>query len=374
MRSSIVLFCLLIVNIVNAGYKEYSEEIQISEKYLIENKLDLALTNYLSVLKKYDYPYVKEILQATYISCYVGDKSTFELLLVEATKKGMSNGEYDFLKKTWNEQNTSSFDENVYYQNRKTYLEQLNTEKMSEYVKLDFYVNIIQKKLRGTKEEQYEYFQQMNLLRNRYLELIEIYGYPTDQETGRKFERKLAGKLGTNNTKFLFVGFKNGYMDSIFGGKAVQFSTTAKNAVWSSLDVGAWFLTHYVPKNVNMLDSTLFYFVEKGVNQLKMSPYLLINMLESTRLPQNDFALTYYSRMWLDLQMNYHAKYNMPTDKRDFVNLNRTKYGIRTLEQEEQLLRSLFKLKTKQDLPNNFSNKDIQAISFENRLFLNYMA
>jgi hypothetical protein len=110
------------------------------------------------------------------------------------------------------------------------------------------------------------------------------------------------------------------------------------------------------------------------MNKLTLSPYLLINYLESTRCLKNDFAFSIYSRTLLGLRMSYYKRYNLPEEKRKFINANREKYGLRTLEEEEHLLKHLYFLKTGKDLPENYTNKDVREIGFENRIFISLIA
>lgn len=374
MRHFIILSLLIIPLTIKANYAEYSSEIQKSEHFIIENKLDSALFNYLIVLKKYDYPYAKEIMQAAYISCYVHDKNSFSHLLKKAFQNGMTIPEYNSLIETWNTLNNELFDDNSnHLELRRIYLDLLNKEKMSEYVKLDFTLMKIQKKLRGSENDQNQYYNQMTLLRNQYLRLIEKYGYTNDKETGRKFKRKIVRCHKKNSQNHFYYKFKNGPSDSLFENRCVKFEIN-NNSIWNSINMGAWFLTHYVtPNDLNQLDSTIFSAIEIGVNKLEASPYLLVNLMESTRLKQNEFALTYYSRLWLSLKMSFYSKYNIPQQDKTIINSNRSKYGIRSLEQEEKLLRTLYRMKTNNELPTVFKNEELQSISFENKLFINIM-
>lgn len=373
MKTFLLFISLFITHFSNAGFREYALELQKGENYFIENKPDAALHIYLEVLKKYNYPYAREIIQAAYIASSVGNKTAFELLITEATKKGLSPAEYQSLINRWQFYNTEKFEKDIYSENRKAYLHQLNRNKMAEYAKLDKHKNKMYRELMPDKQD--EYLQQMNLLRNQYLVLINEYGYVNDAETGRKFQSKLVNKMKKDNNQFFFASFKaNSYLGDFYKEKAIRFDHRTNFAIWSSLDVGAWFLSHYIhSENVNLIDSTLFLAIENGVNELKVSPYLLINMLESTRLLENDFAFTYYSRVLLSIRMNEYERYNLPEEQKNAINTNRQKYGMRSLEQEESLLRTLYQLKTKTELSKVFTSEDLKEISFEKQIFLNYM-
>lgn len=369
----LLIFLTFLSHTSTAGFREYALELQKGEDYIIENKLDEALQTYLNVLKKYDYPYAKEIIQGAYIACCTGNKTAFELLITEATKKGLSPAEYKALMSRWQLYTAEKFARDIYSDNRKTYLNQLNRNKMAEYAKLDKHKNKLYKELMPRNLQ--EYLQQMNLLRDQYLVLINEYGYVNDAETGRKFQSRLVHRMQKDNNTFFYTSFKdNFYLREIYDGKAIRFNHQTDLAVFSSLDVGSWFLTHYIhSENINLIDSTLFLSIEKGVNELKVIPYLLINILESTRLLENDFAFTYYSPVLLSIRMNEYQKYNLSNEQKNAINSNRNKYGMRTLEREELLLRTLYKLKEKKELPGVFTNKDLKDISFEKQIFLSYM-
>jgi len=372
-----ITFILLIQfdSFSSTTYKKYSEEIQVSEKYIIENKLDSALNNYLKVLKKYNYPYAKQLIQASYISCYVGDKSKLIFLITKAIERGMTKNEYDFIVKVWNYNNNDRLNFNLFIEKRSIYLKKLNKLKMGEYIKLDLRRKAIRSKIMKTSELRSEYYTEMKQLRDQYVRLINIYGYINDKETGRKLSYKQVRKPGKDNAKIFFIPLnQTGFCDSIFSQKYIKFNSQDPKAIWLSSDVGSWFLTHYINRSdINKLDTFLYKEVKSGVNELKLPVYLLINMKESTRLIENDFALTYYSRTLLESRMNYFERYNVPDKIKKNIDKNRMEYGIRTLSQEEKLLRALFKLKTNKNLPHRFKNKDLNPILKENGLFISYM-
>ncbi len=313
MKKFFLLTFILLIQFVCLSkniYKKYSEEIQISEKYIIENKLDSALDNYLIVLKKYNYPYAKQLIQAAYISCYVGSKPKLLFLITKAIERGMTKNEYNFIVKVWNDNNNYLLDNNLFIEKRTIFLNQLNKLKMGEYAKLDLRRKAIRSKIMKTNELRFEYFTEMKQLRNQYIKLVNIYGYINDKETGRRLSYKQVRKVKKDNSKAFYICLKK---DTLFDEVPfLKFNHKDSKAIWLSMDVGSWFLTHYITMdNITQLDTSLFKVIEKGVNDLKLPPYLLINMKESTRLIENDFGLTYYSRTLLETRMNYYERYNL---------------------------------------------------------------
>lgn len=376
----IILLVIFIFSITYSysNYKEYTSRLSEAEQLFIKRKFDPALKIYMDVLKDYDYPYAKEVIQAVYISCFANDSKAFKFLIKEAIKCGLTKLEYNSLLEVWHLNNSELMNEDMFSSNRDLYLRSLKREKMTEYVKLDFErksVELLLLRSRKSDKNLLNYYSVMNTNRNRYLELIDLFGYPNDKETGRKFSNKIVKKVGNQTNSVLFCTFnRSNFLDTKYLGKIVKFEENKSKAIWSSNDPGAWFLTHYInSSNINELDTVFYKKIKEGVEALKTSPYLLINMLESTRLLENDLALTYYSNVWLSKRMSYSAKYNLENEEKLKINQARDKLGFRSLENEEKLLRFLYKIKTSEELPKEFNNEALKVISFENRIFLNYM-
>lgn len=359
-----------------ASYTDYISEIRSAEKDFISSQYEESLNKYMITLQKFDYPYLKETLQAAFVACYAGKKELFIELITHATNLGLTEDEYESITKRWeilNKDNSFTFE---FQKFRSKYLNNLNWEKTTAYLKLDVYRTFVIKNYPLKKNNHTEYYLQMNLLRDRYMELIPLYGYVNDKDTGRRFKiNQVKCDKKVDNTYSHLDLEKDPFMLNFFKGKCIEVETESRMGVWSSLDPGAWFLSHYVNgKNINHLDTTFFETILKGMDSLKASPYLVVNMLESTRLLENDFALTYYSRVWLGVRMRYWDKYNLDDLQKKSINANRVKYGFRTLEEEEELVRHLYFLNTNKQLPEKFKNSEIDLISFENRIFIQVMA
>lgn len=372
---TIFVISTLITSNSFANYREFSSGIRLAEKDFIAQNYQESLKKYLSTLEKYDYPYVKETMQAAYVACCAKDKDHFTKLIEKAANLGLNEEEYNSLCLEWKKTNPNQSVLIDFKSLRSDYLQKVNWDKITAFLKLDVYRSYITKNYPLTEYNHTDYYDQMNLLRNQYMQLVGIYGYVNDKDSGRRFETKAekCNTKGLEKNKYLNLG-NDPFMPEYFIGKCLKVICESKTAIWSSSDPGAWFLSHYVNgDNLNQLDTTFFNLIQNGVDQLKASPYLLVNMLESTRLAENDLALTYYSRLWLGLKMSYSDKYRLNADQKNTINLRRIKYGFRSLEDEEELLRYLYFIKTKKKLPEIFNNSELDAISFENRIFIQVM-
>lgn len=375
---SILKFCLLIIVITNnsfAGYREFSSEIRLAQKEFIAKNYKESLGKYISTLEKFNYPYVKETMQAAYVASFVGDKVQFTNLLEQAINLGLNESEFNSLFTEWKKLNPDQLILFDFQKYRVAYLQKLNWDKTAAFYKLDVYRSYITKTYPLSESNHTAYYEQMNLLRDRYIKLVGIYGYVSDKDSGRRFETKVEKCKTKASEKSTCLNLSNDpFMPEYFKEKCLKVTSESKTSIWSSSDPGAWFLSHYInSENINQVDSTFFRLIQGGLDELKASPFLLVNMLESSRLLENDLALTYYSRVWLGLKMSYSDKYNMDAVQKNTINASREKYGFRSLEEEEELLRHLYFIKTKKKLPESFSNSELDAISFENRIFIQIM-
>ena len=173
-----------------ASYTNYISEIRSAEKDFISEMYDQAINKYMVTLQKFDYPYLDETMQAAFVACYAGNKELFKELISHATNLGMTEREYASLIKKWEILNTDNSFTFEFQKNRSDYLKKLNWEKTAAYLKLDVYRTYIIKNYPLKENNHTEYYVQMNLLRNRYLELIPLYGYVNDKDTGRRFKIK----------------------------------------------------------------------------------------------------------------------------------------------------------------------------------------
>jgi hypothetical protein len=136
---------------------------------------------------------------------------------------------------------------------------------------------------------------------------------------------------------------------------------------------GNWFLTHYINSdNRTIIDSSFFNILKNGFDSLYLDPLIIVNSLESTQQMNNEFALSYYSQLWAyKLKFDYFKKFDLESSVKLTIDNNRAKYYLRSLTQEEELLKTLYKLKTHKELNQKYTSEDLNIIMEEIRIFIN---
>jgi hypothetical protein len=76
-----------------SNYKEYALEIRKAERLFLEASYEASIEHYVKTLKKYDFPYLDETLQATYVSTYIGNIDRFTDLIEKCIDLGLTNYE-----------------------------------------------------------------------------------------------------------------------------------------------------------------------------------------------------------------------------------------------------------------------------------------
>lgn len=353
---------------------DYYNSLNIAETYLVEGKLDSSLLQYESTLKEHNYPFCRDIEQALCVALYTNNYESFCLLIKKAIKRGMTKESYIFFRKRWLSNNQKlPIDFPNYDVRHINYLQTIDTLRMLQFIELDVERDFLIKKLNKNKISKSDYFNKMDSLVNKYIKLVTLSGYPSENETGSYFSYNTKKKRKRKGNKGIFYQLPLLEEDKINHiNMYIKITPSRHNTI--SKKPGNWLLTHYINnKDHSLLDSSLFKVIENGWELLKLDPLLIISALESTRNPKNEFALSYYSRLWAyELAFNYQKKFDLPEDIKQQINQNRATYFLRSLKQEEDLLKALYNLETNKIIDYKITSKQIKEVWYLKKLFFNY--
>lgn len=363
--SSFILFLSFFSN-ANSPASIYYSKILQAEKAIVNEKLDSAIYLYKSAFEEFDYPFCRNIEQAFLISCFANDYENANFFLEKALLNGLTKLQFEYYIKFWKSLNSEKEINLDYSRIRKLYLANIDTLKMFSYLELDVKRDFLLKKY-NKKKHRKTFFQCMNALKFEYIEKISLYGYPTEKTTGSFFNKTIQNKTAVNNIEFSHIySIDNGSINQ-------KLLLNDENFQMLAMKPGNWFLTHYInSENRTIIDSSFFNILKNGFDSLYLDPLIIVNSLESTQQLNNEFALSYYSQLWAyKLKFDYFKKFDLESSIKQTIDNNRAKYNLRSLRQEEDLLKSLYKLKTKKDLNQMYTSEDLNIIREEIRIFIN---
>jgi hypothetical protein len=379
MFKKLLIFYLLIYLFENnceaqndSPVKIYNQLLRKAESYIIENKLDSAIIVYKNALTTYNFPFIKDIRQAAFISCLAKDKPNSILFIKEAILNGLPKVGYEGFVEEWKHKNPNDIDISINYDSlHNIYLKGINEDKLFAFLyldkKRDDFINFFN--LDRDVNKRQDYYDSMCVLRNKYIDLVNSIGFPAEREIGR-FLRYSTKRIIKKSDILFEKEFETKFISPKRGKKMY---VTELSTSFITFKPSYWFLSHYVnPFNLSDIDEELFKIISVGFDSLKIDPYIIANILESTREPKNEFAMTYYSRLIISISNDCFKKYHLTPEVSNQVNENRKKYFIRTLEDDFNLIKYFYKLKTGNELPEEFTQKDIECIQYEIKLFTNY--
>ena len=249
-------------------------------------------------------------------------------------------------------------------------MKRLDTTLLFKFLEIDAYREIVLDNLkRKDSLSMAIYLHEMNILRDDYIQLVESSGYPAESLVGTAWKWKLLKRMKRK--------YKSSLVHKLpvdkWGETKYKYIVVKHPRRTISFKPGNWFLTHHINyEDHSVIDSVLFPTLKLGFDSLKIDPLIMVNALESTREPSNEFALSYYSRLWAyKLKFSYVEKFALKGKQRSFINANRASYHIRSLEQAELLFKALYKLKYSKSISGKITEKNTDDLGPEVSLFLN---
>ena len=373
MKYSLLLFvifsCIAITANSQTPASKYYKQINLAEKALIEGDLESSVSIYKNTFEKFNYPFSKHIQQGYYVACYAKNKSVAELFLRKSVMNGISKEKFKYYNDLWIRNNSQSIDLK-YDSIRIVAMKKIDTTLLFKFLEIDAYKNVLLENLdRNDSLSKVNYFSQMRVLRNNYIELVQSYGYPAENVVGSSCKWKLIKRMRNKYKSCLVHKLPVGkWSETKY--KYIVIIDPAERTI--PFKPGNWFLTHYInPEDHSVIDSAFFHILKLGFDSLKIDPLIPVNALESTRESSNEFALSYYSRLWAyKLNFDFSKKYALDENVRSIINANRASFYMRSLEQEELLFKSLYKLKFSENISGNISEKEADELKKEVDLFL----
>lgn len=373
MNPYFLLFLIFYINGTVASSQTYAskyyEQIMLAEQALIQGDLESSTSRYQNAFESFNYPFSKHIQQGLYVACYAKNKDIAELFLRKSVMNGISKDEFTYYNDLWIRNNSQPMEVN-YDSVRLVSMKQIDTTLLFEFLEIDAYRNVLLDNLDSNDSlSKVHYFSEMRTLRDNYIKLIQTYGYPEESKVGSSCDWKLVKRMKKkyrscfvhelsvdkwSETKYKYIVILD------HGGRTIPFKP------------GNWFLTHYInPENPSVIDSVFFQVLKLGFDSLKIDPLIMVNALESTRELKNEFALTYYSRLWAyELKFDFSKKFALDEHVRSIINANRASFYMRSLEEEELLFKSLYELKFSENILGNISEKEADDLKKEVDLFL----
>ena len=377
MKTIILLLtvCLFANNANAQKSKEYYSLLLKADDMIIENKLDSALHYYDIALEKFNYPFYVHVKRAAIIANYSEDKVLLEKFLTKCVQKGMPRYQLEyFLNRKLNLDivNKIQRDYSSYYDQ---YLAGIDITIVFKYLDLDArdyflhdYLYMYSKNYE--KDAFYAKFQDHAV--KEYLQLIDEVGYPSEENVGlpKITEYELAKNKKLKADKWTV--HKSKKQIELIDGKSDYYIAYQKNPDYLFYcDIpGNWLLWHYA--SFKDKDSTLLRYLEKGFDDLKLSPVYITEFFESSFDIQYDYCTSYNSYLFRTKYRSVAGIYTKSTtEERKHINSLRAQYFIPAIEKEEQLIKALYELKYDKE-PKDISKKVIKKIGFEYGAFISF--
>jgi hypothetical protein len=332
---------------------KYFELVRKAEKFVIHNNIDSALISYDLAFETFNYPFIKELYQATIISSYSNNLNRFYFYLEKALNKGMGINELELFDKRF--ENDSNFIEikrnfNSY---RDNYIKSIDTIHYNCFKNIDIHDQI--KTQESGKIGKYDDYVSRGFIENkaRYLKMIDSLGWPDECKVGignvpliGYFNNKEDpyGKYGDKILKQIESNILTGNNRySVFVLSNKKYPT---NLLYENARCGNGFLWHYTCYLDTVFNNFLF---SQGVLGLHIHPLFLAQGIE--RSGEIDFLLGVGSDYFLK-KLKYKAakKYLISTEDKNSFNELRAKFFIRTINEEELLIKALLLLENKKKI------------------------
>ncbi|MEX0595412.1 MAG: hypothetical protein WD512_02850 [Candidatus Paceibacterota bacterium] len=343
-------FLFLVVLFFNFNYAQnkYFFEIRTAEKLIVQGNLEESVKIYKKTFDDYNYPYIRDVLAATGVAQHLNDKKQFYIWLEYLLNNGLSENDLDyFVNKYPNDSLLKSFKTNfkTFEQN---YLKNINYEIAEKYVEVDkndqLRLFLAESKFNSEPASKYQIDNQS--LINKYIDLVNKYGFPSD---------KLCGIGSHISTVFTDEGLPS-YMDKDYiveNIKVPDVRVKTNDSVYFTYSFiksrkinkisnrrGNSLLWHQNIKNFPVLDSLIL----EGIQNLKVYPSMYAACLERYNV---DYLIGMggTKSIWHNRMRANISKINMLTqNEKNEINERRVKIGLRTIEEEYNLHAAIIKL------------------------------
>ena len=351
---NILLYIIFLIPIIGKSQNaiSYFEQISIAEDYFIKGEIDSSLNCYNVAFEKFNYPFIREIFQATVVASYSTDKSDFYKLLKKCIVRGLDTLELELFEKRYKNDSLYRNIKNEYRFLRNKYLESIDTNIYKLFKGIDINDQIAtQRSQRNNYDLSYRNFEDN---KKKYTAYIDKYGWPTENKVGignhvllayfnsekevdnykykEFFYEKLNDSILTKNNKYIVIVF--------------SCISRATSVTYQNTRCGNGFLWHYTCMNDTLFNNFLFI---EGVLNLKIHPLFLAQGIERAGI--EDYLLgvgsNYYEKR---LKYKLEKKYHISNEDKNIFDNERAKYFIRPLEKEEQIIKQLIFLESKKDL------------------------
>lgn len=372
---NLVLFIALFLVAIHANAqkaKEYYSLMLKADDMIIENKLDSALYYYNTAFNKYDYPFYSHVKRAAIIANYSEDKIQLEKLLRKCIQKGMPQHQFDyFLELGLNTEVVNKIEKNYssYYEQ---YLAGIDTSIVFKYLDLDARDYLLHEYLYSYSKDSIKdvfYAKFQKEASKEFIDLINEVGYPSEENIGlpKLWKFELDKKKRLKEGKWTVYPFK----------KEVEFIDGKRDYYYGYLEnphflhhefiPGSWFFWHYPA--VYYKNTTLFPYLERGFEELKLGQIYISHYFESIHDVQYDFCTTYYSYLFTTKYRSRAGIFNRSTQaEREHINTLREKYYIQSIDKQEQLLIALYSLRYGKDKA--ISKRMLKKIDYEYVAFI----
>lgn len=219
MRNKFYLYLILVLGFLQTTFAQTDESnyyllLRKAEKEIVKNQLDSALVYYHEAFEKYDYPFARDITVAACVAHFANDTNHLYKYIKLLLKRGLSLDELNyFINKRPADKILQDFkNEFNTYQNH--YLASINKEWAEKLIALDkknqIDIAYLRKRYKTFQKKQRFIFN--DTLVNKYINLLDKYGTPSEKEVG------LGGSIflmWTNDKKNTYhKGFIYEYIDT----------------------------------------------------------------------------------------------------------------------------------------------------------------
>lgn len=351
---NLYIYIILFIPIIGRSQKaiSYFEQISKAEDYFIKGEIDSSLYTYNIAFDKFNYPFIREIFQATVVASYSRDKSNFYKLLKKCIVRGLDSLELEVFEKRYKNDLIYRSIKKDYRVLRSEYLESIDTNIYNLFKGIDITDQIsTQRSQRNNYDLSYRNFE---VNKKKYITYIDKYGWPTENKAGignhvliayfnsqkevdnykykEFFYEKLNDSILTKNNKYIVIVF--------------SCNSRATSVTYQNTRCGNGFLWHYTCMNDTLFNQFLF---KEGVLNLNIHPLFLAQGIERSGV--EDYLLGVGSNYFeKKLKYKLEKKYYISNEEKMTFNNERAKYFIRPLQKEEKIIKQLIYLESKKDL------------------------
>ncbi len=373
-----VVFILFISsNILNAQTPadEYFGWINLAEKEIVEGDLSQALEYYDSAFVKFNYPFYRNLRQATIIASYSDNQKKYHELLKRCIRRGMTANELKFFEeKNPADQVVQDISNNfdIYHND---YLASIDTFVLDNYLELDMLERRIMVLYGQWRMNGDIFWKKMKQVAKMYEALVDSIGYPEESKIGLSYQFDTTNSPQKKIEPPYSRRIRLHYHENIAKkGKALYADVAIQNlSVKPIVDKPSnWFVSHYHTDGA-IVDSVFYDYLQRGVGQLKLDPVVLAYFLERTGLNEHEFLMTYYSKLKLSRKINMKWLHTLSLDEatKARINKNRKSIFVRPVEMELELVKALYRLEYGHS-PKKVNKKVVRAIPYQMESFIRY--